>query len=141
MRFNCYLFWGTFFDPFLVAFPALLGRSKIPLGCPLVNFLRIFLPKGVPKWSPKRALERFRCEFHRKTFKMQNQAPAAGRARFSIWTTSQKQHFLHKTGSKTGSKTGPRNGTLFGTLFFMTFGYTSRIKTSSSDLFNEFQKK
>ena len=88
MRFNCYLFWGRFLVPFFVAFPVLLGRSKILLGCPLVIFLKIFLPKGDPKWNPKRALERFRCELHRRTFKMQNQAPAAGRARFSIWTTS-----------------------------------------------------
>ena len=58
-------FLGPFLDPFLLDFPGLLGRSKIPLGRPPDDFVGILNPewalKSGPKWVPKR----FRCELQR----------------------------------------------------------------------------
>ena len=58
-------FLGSFLDPLLLAFPGLLGRSKIPPGRPLDDFIGILGPewalKSASKWVPKR----FRCELQR----------------------------------------------------------------------------
>ena len=58
-------FLGPFLDPFLVALPGFLGRSKIPLDRPLDDFIGILAPEWVPKWHPKWVTERFRCEQQR----------------------------------------------------------------------------
>ena len=58
-------FLGPFLDPFLLDFPGLLGRSKIPPGRPLDDFIGILAPEWVPKWRPKWVTERFRCEQQR----------------------------------------------------------------------------
>ena len=58
-------FLGSFLDPLLLAFPGLLGRSKIRPGCALDDFVEILAPEWVPKWRPKWVTERFRCEQQR----------------------------------------------------------------------------
>ena len=56
---------GPFLDPFLFAFPGLLGRSKITPGRPPDDFVGILAPEWAPKWGPKWVPERFRCELQR----------------------------------------------------------------------------
>ena len=60
-------FLGPFLDLFLLASPALSGRSKIPLGRPLGNFVGIWDPNWAPESNPNWVPKRFRCRFQRKT--------------------------------------------------------------------------
>ena len=74
-RFFVDLFLDPFLDPLRFAFPALLGRSKIPLGRPLGNFVGILVPKWTPKWVPKWVLERFRYDLQRETLENEKSSP------------------------------------------------------------------